>query len=98
MNKAKLVELILEDPSTREVLTAQARKDLFIHYLNNRPAQTYRTKKEEVTDLYLMAHRFGVYHTDKVLAEHFNVPRTTIKKRVDSARASGLLLKPRSSI
>jgi len=98
MNKAKLVELILEDPSTREMLTVQACKDLFIHYLNNRPAQTYRTKKEEATDLYLMAQRFGVHQTYKVLAEHFNVPRSTIKRRIDSARNAGLLAKSRSSI
>ena len=98
MNRATLVELILEDPSTCEMLTVQARKDLFVHYLNNRPAQTYGTKKEEASDLYLMARRFGVSQTDKVLAEHFNVPRTTIKRRIDSARTSGLLAKPRSSI
>jgi hypothetical protein len=96
MNKATLVELILEDPSIREMLTVHARKDLFLYHLNNRPEKTYATKREEASELYLLAKRFGVSQTDKILAEHFKVPRTTVKKRIGSARNAGLLPMPRA--
>lgn len=98
MNTTRLAELILEDPSMHEMLTVQARKDLLLHYLNNRPAQTYGTKKEEASDLYMIAQKFGVKQTDKILSEHLNVSRTAFKRRIDSARSGGLIQKKRGSI
>ncbi len=96
MSKLALVELILENPSTCEMLTVQARKDLFLYHLSHRPEKTYATKREEASDLYSIAQKFGVKQTDKVISEHLGVSRIAIKRRIESARSAGLLPMPRS--
>lgn len=96
MNKATLVEIILKDPLMFEMLTVHARKDLFLYYLNNRPEKRYATKREEASDLYSIARKFGVTQTDKVISEYLGVSRIAVKRRIESARNAGLLPMPRT--
>jgi hypothetical protein len=96
INKAALVKLILEDPTLCEMLTVGARKDLLLYHLSHRPEKTYATKREEASDLYSIAHKFGVTQTDKVISEYLGVSRIAIKRRIESARNAGLLPMPRT--
>jgi hypothetical protein len=94
MDKNKLIALILEDRTYTEMLTVEARKELFFHYLDTAEPVATKPKTEQAARLYLIGKQFGLHRAQEAAREYIGgVSKVTMDRRLFMARDKGLLPK-----
>jgi hypothetical protein len=94
MDKNKLIALIFEDSAYTEMLTVEARKDLFLHHLATIEHPTDERKAVQAGRLYNIGKQFGVSQAQETARKFIGgVSKTTMDRRLWTAREEGLVPK-----